>query len=222
MKLKQGFVSLIGKEIDKVSEGISPKWTSTSNHRAERVIFDCSVLPTKGGIMREEELVIAAQGGDNKAFYNLMSLYSKNLYKIAYSYLESEQDALEAVQETTCRAYVKLKKVKQPEYFKTWITRILINYCIDELKRRNKLTELNSEEPIEDNTSKTENLDLDIALNKLDPKYKQVIVLKYFQDMTTEDIAFILERPEGTIKTWLHRGLSSLRNHFKRDGDLNV
>ena len=172
--------------------------------------------------MSEEELVIAAQSGDKEAFYKLISLYSKNLYKIAYSYLESEQEALEAVQETTCRAYVKLKKVKQPQYFKTWVTKILINYCIDELKRGKKLTELNTEEQVEDTTSTVENLDLDIAINKLDSKYKQVIVLKYFQDMTTQDIASVLGCPEGTIKTWLHRGLGSLRNYFKKDGDFNV
>jgi RNA polymerase sigma-70 factor (TIGR02954 family) len=176
-----------------------------------------------GGMgMSEEELVIAAQSGDNEAFYKLMSLYSRNLYKIAYSYLESEQEALEAVQETTCRAFMKLKKVKQPQYFKTWVTKILINYCIDEFKRRKKLMELNTEEPAEYNVSSIENLDLEIALNKLDSKYKQVIVLKYFQDMTTEDIASVLERPEGTIKTWLHRGLTGLRSYFKKDGDLNV
>ncbi len=176
----------------------------------------------EGKVVKEEELVIAAQGGDNEAFYRLMSLYSRNLYKIAYSYLENEQEALEAVQEITCRAFIKLKKVKQPQYFKTWVTKILINYCIDELKRSEKLTELNIEEPEEDNSSSVDNMDLNIALNKLDSKYKQVIVLKYFQDMTTEDIASVLERPEGTIKTWLHRGLTGLRNYFKKDGDLNV
>lgn len=172
--------------------------------------------------MSEEELVIAAQSGDSEAFYKLMSLYSRNLYKIAYSYLENEQGALEAVQETTCRAFIKLKKVKKPQYFKTWVTKILINYCIDELKRSKKLTELNIEEPMEDNSSSLDNMDLNIALNKLDSKYKQVIVLKYFQDMTTEDIASVLERPEGTIKTWLHRGLTGLRKYFIKDGDLNV
>lgn len=172
--------------------------------------------------MSEEELVLAAQRGDNEAFYKLMSLYSKSLYKIAYSYLESEQDALEAIQETTCRAYIKLKKVKEPRYFKTWATRILINYCIDELKRSKKHTELSIEMPIEDNSSNAESLDLKLALNKLDSRYKEVIVLKYFQDMTTEDIALVLERPEGTIKTWLHRGLGSLRSYFKKDGGLNV
>jgi RNA polymerase sigma-70 factor (TIGR02954 family) len=175
-----------------------------------------------GENMSEEELVIAAQSGDKEAFYKLMSLYSKSLYKIAYSYLESQQEALEAVQETTCRAFVKLRKVKQPQYFKTWVTKVVINYCIDELKRGKKLTELNTEEQIEDTTSRVDNLDLEAAINKLDSRYKQVIVLKYFQDMTTEDIANVLERPEGTIKTWLHRGLNSLRSYFKKDGDLNV
>ncbi|MCM0649333.1 sigma-70 family RNA polymerase sigma factor [Clostridium swellfunianum] len=172
--------------------------------------------------MSEEELVIAAQSGDNEAFYKLMSLYSKSLYKIAYSYLESQQEALEAVQETTCRAFIKLKKLKQTKYFKTWVTKILINYCIDEVKRNKKLTELTIEIEAINSTSEDDMLDIEIALNKLDSRYKEVVVLKYFQDMTTQDIASILDCPEGTVKTWLHRGLNSLRNYFKKDGDLNV
>jgi RNA polymerase sigma-70 factor (ECF subfamily) len=62
------------------------------------------------------------------------------MYKIAYSYFGNEQDALEAIQETTCRAYNNFHKLKQPQYFKTWLIRILINYCIDEKKRMKKST----------------------------------------------------------------------------------
>jgi RNA polymerase sigma-70 factor (TIGR02954 family) len=172
--------------------------------------------------MGEEELVIAAQSGDNDAFYSLVSSYSENLYNIAYCYLKDQQEALEAVQETTCRAYVKLKKLKQPQYFKTWLTKILINYCIDEQKRRKEVIELSKEKAAEENLSPEDTIVLEEAVNKLDIKYKHVIILKYFQDMTISDIANVLECPEGTVKSWLHRALKLLKDSLNREGDFDV
>lgn len=172
--------------------------------------------------MNEEELIIAAQSGDNEAFYTAVSSYSENLYNIAYCYLKNQQEALEAVQETTCRAYVKLKKLKQPQYFKTWLTRILINYCIDEQKRRKKMIPLYLKEPSKEDDSIVNNIAMQSALNELEPKYKHVIILKYLQDMSTSDIAVVLDCPEGTVKTWLHRALKLLRNSLNKEGDFNV
>lgn len=172
--------------------------------------------------MNEEELVIAAQSGDNEAFYSLISLYSENLYNIAYCYLKDQHEALEAVQETTCRSYLKLKKLKQQQYFKSWLTRILINYCIDEQKRRKKVVPILQDKQLEEDNSKVETIDIQSAINELEPKYKHVIVLRYFQDMTIPDIAKILECPEGTVKSWIHRALKQLKNSLNREGDFNV
>lgn len=172
--------------------------------------------------MNEEELVIAAQSGDNEAFYSLVSLYSENLCKIAYCYLKDQNEALEAVQETTCRAYLKLKKLKQPQYFKSWLTRILINYCIDEQKRKKKFISIFQYEHVDEDSSRVEKLAIESAINRLEPKYKHVIVLKYFQDMTITDIAKIMDCPEGTVKSWIHRALKQLKDSLKWEGDFNV
>ena len=177
----------------------------------------------KGGlIVNEEEMVIAAQCGDNEAFYKAVSSYSENLYNIAYCYLKDQQEALEAVQETTCRAYVKLKKLKQPQHFKSWFTRILINYCIDEQKRRKKALPLYINEVSKEDESIVNKLSVQSAINELEPKYKHVIVLKYLQDMSTSDIADVLECPEGTVKTWLHRALKLLKISLNKEGDFYV
>lgn len=167
-------------------------------------------------------MVIAAQRGDKDVFYKLICLYSDNLYNIAYCYLKDQQEALEAVQETTCRAFIKINKLKEPQYFKTWLTKILINYCIDEQKRRKKTTTFYGEELITDNQTNIENLDLESAVNELEPKYKHVIVLKYFQDMTSSDIAKVLDCPEGTVKTWIHRALKILKQSLNKEGGYNV
>lgn len=172
--------------------------------------------------MCTETLVKAAQKGDNDAFFMLIASYKDNLYNIAFCYLKNEHDALEAIQETTCRAYLKLHKLKEPKYFNTWLTKIIINYCIDEQKRKKKLTLINENIDISLENKDYEHIAIEAAVEMLPPKYKQVIVLKYFQDMKIEEIAKIIGRPEGTIKTWLYRALKLLKDILNKGGEYNV
>ncbi|MBB6675656.1 sigma-70 family RNA polymerase sigma factor [Cohnella nanjingensis] len=165
------------------------------------------------------EQVLAAQAGDDEVFYELVSSQKHKLYAIAYAYLKNESDALDAIQEATCRAYAKLRKLKEPGYFHTWLIRILIHHCIDEQKRRSRalplylipeslVAELNLEDRIV----------LRIAIDRLPPNYRHIIILKYDQDMTLTEIAKLLEKPEGTVKTWLNKALKELRVSFGREG----
>lgn len=171
--------------------------------------------------MCDEELVKKAQRGDDEAFYKLIYSSREKLYGIAYCYLKSEGDALEAIQEVTCRAYVRLNKLREPKYFYTWLVKILMNYCIDEQKKRKKIIELKEAEESHEDRS-IDAIVLQEALEKLQPKYKDVIILKYFQDMTSSDIARILECPEGTVKTWCARALKQLKTILGKEGDLDV
>lgn len=180
----------------------------------------------------ETQTVLAAIKGDAEAFYELMNFHKNQLYRIAFRYLKSEQDALEAIQETTYRAYRSLKKLKEPKYFQTWLIRILINVCNDELKRliqtplsgevnQNGMTALDdSSEP--GGSMDLLRLDILAALDRLDLRYRQVIELKYFEDITIQQIALILERPEGTIKTWLTQSYKQLKEHLQERGDSHV
>lgn len=157
------------------------------------------------------DLIKLAIQGDSNAFYSLICEHKIQMYKIAYSYFKNEQDALEAIQETVYRAYNNLYKLKQQQYFKTWLLRILINYCIDENKRMKKSTMLVETADISQEVDINDKLELNQAISKLNSKYKTIIILKYFEDLTINDIAFIMEKPVGTIKTWLNKALSELR-----------
>lgn len=172
--------------------------------------------------MVDEELVKLAQRGDDEAFYKLMAANKNKLYNIAYCYLKNEQDALEAIQEITCRAYIKINKLKEPRYFNTWLIRILINYCIDEQKRKKKIVPIEEERIVVENENNLDNIFLEVAVEKLEPKYREVIVLKYFQDMPISSIAMVLDCPEGTVKTWLSRALIQLRELLNKEGEYNV
>lgn len=172
--------------------------------------------------MRVEDLVKAAQKGDDEAFYMLIAENKDKLYSVAYCYLKSHEDVLEAIQEVTCRAYVKLNKLKEPKYFNTWLIRIAINYCIDEQKRRKKLIFMESDGVVEEHKNNLNKLIVEEAIEKLSPKCKEVIILKYFQDMTIADISKVVEAPEGTIKTWLKKGLEELRDQLNKGGEEGV
>jgi RNA polymerase sigma-70 factor (TIGR02954 family) len=170
-------------------------------------------------LVTTEQLVLAARQGDDEAFFQLISTEKERLYRIAFTYLKNETEALEALQEVICRAYAKLSKLKEPRYFNTWLIRILIHYCIDEQKRKRKMQSITHlPESIKDpHDSMDERLGLEEAIQKLDPRYQHIIILKYFQDMTLTDIARLLEKPEGTVKTWLNKALMQLRDQIGQE-----
>ncbi len=167
-----------------------------------------------------EELVRRAQNGDSDALVVLISQMKAKLYRTAYFYLKSEEAALEAVAETTSRAYLSIGKLRNGKYFSTWLTRIIINYCLDELKYTSRLS--NSDQMdfeqiliLDEDSGIEARLDLMSALRVINPKYRDVIILKYFEDISVEDIAVAMNKPIGTIKTWINRGLKQLRQNLK-------
>ncbi|SDX03730.1 sigma-70 family RNA polymerase sigma factor [Paenibacillus sp. CF384] len=176
--------------------------------------------------MDNELLALAAKRGDDAAFYSLITQHKDKLYRIAYSYLKNENDALEAVQEVTCRAYMQIHKLKEPGYFGSWLIRILMNYCADETKRQSRRNEkqqvaAGAEEPhvASGESALLERVMLESAVERLDANYRTVIELKYYHDLTIAEIARTLEKPEGTIKTWLHKALGGLRKRLEKDGE---
>lgn len=165
-----------------------------------------------------KELVKKAKKGDDGAFYELIQQHKIQLYRMAMSYLKNENDAVEAVQEVTYRAYRSLKKLKQPTYFSTWLIRILLNYCHDEVNKRKRLIVTDELIQYIGVTSESSQLEIVDALEKIDERYREVITLKYFHDLKIKEISFVLQRPEGTVKTWLHKGLQAMREQLTEKG----
>lgn len=133
----------------------------------------------------------------------------RKLYAAAYMYLGREADALEAVDEAVYRALISLKRLKQPEYFATWLTRILINVCKDELKRRSRTVPL-AELP-ESTAEEFDALPLKAAIARLPVELREVLIFHYFGGLTVSETARALGIPQGTAATRLRRALSLLR-----------
>lgn len=170
-----------------------------------------------------EQLVKDAIKGDDAAFLQLIQLYKIDLYKTALSFLRNEEEALEAIQEVTYRAYKNMKSVKDAAYFKTWLIRIMINYCNDQLKKKKRVV-LNDELlNLQGNSENHTEMELKDAMLGLDERSREILTLKYFQDMKIKDIAATLQCPEGTVKTWLNKALKALRDKLEGNGgDLHV
>ncbi|ASA21162.1 sigma-70 family RNA polymerase sigma factor [Paenibacillus donghaensis] len=166
--------------------------------------------------------VILVNTRDETEFYDSIMLYREQLYSIAYSYLRSRNDALEAMQEMTCRAWTKRRTLKEPKAFKSWLIRILIYVCIDEQRRRKRVLPLVSEN-LEGLVMKPDSSRMEMlwALDQVKPKYRHVLLLKYYHDLTLSDIAAVLKKPEGTVKTWQHKGLNQLRGIMKNREEWN-
>lgn len=158
--------------------------------------------------MDERELAKRAIGGDEQAFLHLLTSYENALYHIAYSYLKNEHDAVEAYQEMSYRGLKNLHKLKEPDYMKTWLIRILINICLD-MKEKQSRVELTNE--IEHPIQLAPTYEIADIITKLPLAEQQLIHLKYFEQCKNSEIADVQNIPEGTVKSRLHKTLRKLR-----------
>ena len=166
--------------------------------------------------MQEKELlqlIRKARSKDPDAFSSLIYFYMKDLYRVAISILMNDEDAADAIQDTILGCWEKLHTLKQEKYFKTWLTRILINHCYDTRKKQQRMTTMEDyEEPVAEDQY---NAELKEALGQLDEKYRIVMVLYYSEGYQTGEIAELLEIPRSTVQTRLQRGREKLEAYYR-------
>lgn len=143
-------------------------------------------------------------------------------YRVAYSYTENREDALDAVQNAVCKALEAYTSIKNADAIKTWFYRILINECLAILKKRKKNLLLddysrNEEVYCEKNYGQSE--DIKKELNRLDADVRGIIRLRFFEELSLKEIACITGMKLNTVKTKLYRGLKLLRENI-READL--
>lgn len=131
------------------------------------------------------------------------------LYRTALTYLGGEAAAVDAVDEAFYKGFRAYQKLRHQEYFNTWMTRILINVCQTELRRRKR------EHPVEDlpevAAEDFDALPLKEALARLSTELRAVIALRYFAGLTLAETAQALAIPTGTVSTRQKRALELLR-----------
>lgn len=164
-----------------------------------------------------EELVIQAKNGSEESYSKLIVLIKEDLYKVARLRLNNnEENAQDAVQNTIFNAYVDIKKLRNNKYFKTWITRILINEC-NRIYRNSKKDERLLEKYSNNTVVYTEEtLDFDSIIEILDERKRKIFELYYKEEYTVKEISKILNMSENTIKSELSRGRQKIRQSFKQ------
>ncbi len=140
------------------------------------------------------------------------------LYKTALLYLKSEALALDAVDEAVYKGLKGCKKLRQPEYFTTWLTRILINQCKDELLRQRRYVPL--EAMPEQAAEEFDRLPLQDAIHRLPKDMRDLVILHYFAGYTLAECAGMLDIPQGTAATRHRRALELLRLELREEEDL--
>lgn len=164
-------------------------------------------------------LIKKAMRGNPRAFGELIREEQDYLYRMAFLYTRQEEDALDAVQESILKAYQNLKTLRDPEYFRTWLTRVVINTATDICRKRRPDEDLEEALflPETESVSPEERMDLYDALERLPGKYRDVVKLKYFDGLTIREIAEITGTPEGTVSSQLSRAVKLLRKDLKEE-----
>ena len=158
-----------------------------------------------------------ARAGDQTAFARLVSAYQGPVYNLAYRMLGTPGDAEDAAQETFLRAYDRLSSYEPERKFSSWLLSIASHYCIDQLRRRRVPLEslddqpawydLAADDPQPEETALQNEQEqaLRRALNGLPPAYRLPVVLRYWNDLSYEEIAEATQSTVSAIKSRLHR-----------------
>ncbi len=142
------------------------------------------------------------------------------LYRVSCTLLDREADREDAVQEAICRAWERRDSLKQPRYFQTWLTRILINACYDLLRDRKRLICMDElpDGPAPD-TGPEQSMDLARAVGSLEQSLRLPVILYYAEGFSVEEIAGMLGLSLSAAKMRLHRARAILRQRLSEEDE---
>ena len=172
-------------------------------------------------------LVEEAKLGNNEAFEQLIEANKLKMYKVAKSILKNEDDVCDAIQNALMSAYTNLNKLQNNQFFSTWLIRILINKSYDIANKNQRLytnvtdiDEYNTNDSLKSYDSYDSESLVENVLTKIDDDLKTITVLYYYNDYSVNEIAMILDIPEGTVKSRLSRARSKIYEIIKSEEDV--
>lgn len=175
----------------------------------------------------DEELIKDVQTGTLEAFDQLMQRYQEYVFRVAYGFGKSQQNAMDISQNVFLKSYEKLDSYKKRSTFKAWIGRIACNEGINWAKKNrryisshemeevliNQGSNISQEDELLAKENKAELLKSLLALNT---KYRLAVVLRYLEEMPIKQISGVLNCSEEVVKNMLHRSLQRLRQNLKQ------
>ncbi len=187
--------------------------------------------------MSDQDLIKRCKKGDREAFNILVQTYQKQVFNIAYSMLSDYEDASDAAQEIFVKVYKSIESFRGQSSFTTWLYRISANVCNDFLRKRQRraatvsidqddddgyVAELESESPTpEEHLEMTEQQKaVRSAINELRNEYKEIIIYSDINEMSYDEISYILKCPIGTVKSRLNRARNALKKKLLEKREL--
>jgi RNA polymerase sigma-70 factor, ECF subfamily len=171
--------------------------------------------------------------GDQNAYAEIVEIYKDKVFQLCYRMLGNRHEAEDMAQEAFIRAYVNIASFNINLKFSTWLYRIATNLCIDRIRKKKPDFYLDAEVSGTDGLTMYSQVAAETALpeeevesielqeiiqreiSKLPEKYRSVIVLKYIEELSLNEISEILDMPLGTVKTRIHRGREALRHQLR-------
>jgi RNA polymerase sigma-70 factor (ECF subfamily) len=176
----------------------------------------------------DEYLIEEIRKGSIDMFDQLMQRYERQVFKVAYSFAKSNDDAMDIMQDIFIKVYENLNSFRKESGFKTWLMRITFNESQNWAKKNRKIQMNNLEEidqKKEENSgsfnqenellSKEKKMILLRSLYELNTKYRVAVFLRYFENYSIRDIADTLKCSEGVVKNMLFRSLQKLKKHLQ-------
>ncbi len=183
-----------------------------------------------GVAMEQERLwALQAQQGDEDAFAHIVEAYQRPVYNLAYRMLGNAQEAEDATQEAFLRLYTRIETYDPSRKLSSWILSIASHHCIDRLRKRRGQTvsmeDVQAERWLPDGDPAPEDRTLAQEhefrirrlLNSLPAQYRLVIILRYWHDMSYEEIAEITSSTQSAVKSRLHRARQAMAEALAQD-----
>ena len=144
----------------------------------------------------------------------------EKFYRIAYTYTKNQEKALDVVQEAITKSLENINKLRHEEYVKTWFYRILLNEAIKASKNDKTFVDYDSvEKELHINSHENElveKIDIYETIQKLNEKLKTVIILRFFENLKIEEIAYITKTNSNTVKSRLYKGMEEIKKEIER------
>lgn len=148
---------------------------------------------------------------DKDFFVKEIEAHSGMLYRVAYTILRNDDACKDALQDAALKAWEKRGTLKELRYFRTWITRILINTCYDTQRKRRRMVSI---EDVPEPQVAAPDISLAMALQSLPEKLRLPLVLYYSEGLTYAEIAQTLRLPMATVRGRIHRAKGQLRKEL--------
>lgn len=142
-------------------------------------------------------------------FVSLVEAYKDNLFRVAYSIVGTRQGAEDCLSEAILKGYQAFSKLRELDYFNTWIMRILINVCKDELRKKKHLVELENVEEVQASDLQN-NLLVESVMGMLPLELREIVALKLFSGYTFKEIGILVKMSEGKVKKKYYKALEIL------------